>query len=447
VISMSMLLNGVSGLNAANAGLMAVSQNVANAAVKGYSRQTVILQTADGGQNGVKVSQFTRVVDDFLNADIWRTQADLGYYQSYQDYLGYLEEVLGTDALNLNSAVAELASAFNAALTSPESPAYRQQVLSSANALVQDLQQLDGALTGQVNKLGFELNAVSENINSVLQQLAELNQKIGKELALGKDASTLLDSREQAITRLSAYMQVDVTAQANGMVSISALNGAPLLLSDKAATLTVAGTSVSASFNNQQFALTGQTGGSLGGLLRVEAEVLTPTRQTLNNLVTNVADKVNTALGEGFDLNGNVGKPLFSYNPADPLGTLLVNPNLQPDELALRGRVPDGFGGWLPAGGKGDNGNLVNVINAMKGAASGYDSLIGKLAIQSKQVQASEKTAQILNDKAVAARESISGVNRDEEAANLLYYQQLYQANAKVISSAGQMFDTLMAMF
>ena len=52
-----------------------------------------------------------------------------------------------------------------------------------------------------------------------------------------------------------------------------------------------------------------------------------------------------------------------------------------------------------------------------------------------------------LNDKAVAARESVSGVNRDEEAANLLYYQQLYQANAKVISTAGQMFDTLMAMF
>lgn len=444
---MSMLLNGVSGLNAANAGLLTVSQNVANAAVKGYSRQTVVLQTADGGQNGVKVSQLTRVVDQFLQADIWRTQSDLGFYQSYQDYLGYLEEVLGTDALNLNDAVAELNSAFNAALTATESTAYRQQVLSSAHALVQDLQQLDGALTGQVRKLGFELNAVSENINSVLQQLAALNQSISKELALGKDAATLLDSREQAIKELSAYMQVDVTEQANGMVSISALNGAPLLLSDKAAQLNVAGTTVSASFNNQQFALTGQTGGRLGGLLRVDAEVLSPSRQELSNLVAAVADKVNNALAQGFDLNGNSGQPLLNYDPADPLGTIAVNPALKPADLAFRGRVPDGFGGWLPAGGKGDNSNLVQVIAAMQGAASGYDGLIGKLAISSKQVQASVKTAQVLNDKAVAARESVSGVNRDEEAANLLYYQQLYQANAKVISTAGQMFDTLMAMF
>ena len=186
---MSMLSNGVSGLNAANAGLHAVSQNVSNAAVKGYSRQTVVLQTNDGQLNGVKVTKFERVVDNFLNADIWRTQSDLNYYESYQDYLGYLEEVLGTDSLNLNDAMAELNAAFNAALSAPESPAYRQQVISSSNAMVQDLQQLDGALTGQVRKLEFELEAVTENVNSVLRELADLNQKISKEVALGQLAA------------------------------------------------------------------------------------------------------------------------------------------------------------------------------------------------------------------------------------------------------------------
>ncbi|WP_288741348.1 flagellar hook-associated protein FlgK [uncultured Rheinheimera sp.] len=444
---MSMLSNGVSGLNAANAGLNAVSQNVSNAAVKGYSRQTVVLQTNDGPLNGVKVTKFERVVDNFLNADIWRTQSDLNYYESYQDYLGYLEEVLGTDSLNLNDAVAELNAAFNAALSAPESPAYRQQVISSANAMVQDLQQLDGALTGQVRKLEFELKAVTENVNSVLQELADLNQNISKEIALGRDASTLLDTREQAINRLSAYVQVEVMQEDNGSMTISALNGAPLVMSGKAAVLSVAGTEVTSTFNTQEFPISGLAGGSLGGLLRVKSEVLDPARAELSNLVTTIATQVNDALAEGFDLNGNLGEPLFTFNPADPLGSILVNADLSPDELAFRGRVSDGAGGWLPAGGKGDNSNLVNVIDSMKGVATGYDGLIGKLAIQSKQVQASVKTSQVLNDKAVASRESISGVNRDEEAANLLYYQQLYEANAKVISTAGQMFDTLMMMF
>jgi flagellar hook-associated protein 1 FlgK len=439
---MSMLSNGVSGLNAANAGLNAVSQNVSNAAVKGYSRQTVVLQTNDGALNGVKVTKFERVVDNFLNADIWRTQSDLNYYESYQDYLGYLEEVLGTDSLNLNDAVADLSAAFNAALSSPESPAYRQQVISSSNAMVQDLQQLDGALTGQVRKLEFEMKAVTDNVNSVLQELADLNQKISKEIALGRDAGTLLDTREQAVNRLSAFMQVDVMQEDNGSMTISALNGAPLVMSGKAAVLSVAGTQVTATFNTQEFSISGSAGGSLGGLLRVKSEVLDPARAELNNLVTGIADKVNAALTNGFDLNGDLGLPLFTYNAADPLGSILVNPAMTQDKLAFRGNA-----GGVPAGGVGDNSNLVKVIDSMKGVASGYDGLIGKLAIQSKQVQASVKTAQVLNDKAVASRESISGVNRDEEAANLLYYQQLYQANAKVISTAGQMFDTLMAMF
>ena len=84
---MSMLLNGVSGLNAANSALGAVSQNVANAAVKGYSRQTVYLETAAGGLNGVKVTKIDRIVNSFLNDDIWRTSADTGYYEGFQNYI------------------------------------------------------------------------------------------------------------------------------------------------------------------------------------------------------------------------------------------------------------------------------------------------------------------------------------------------------------------------
>lgn len=444
---MSMLYNGVSGLNAASAGLQIVSQNVANAKVAGYSRQTVVLQTTDGSLNGVKITKIERIVDGFLNDDIWRTKSDLSYYESYQDYLGYMEEVLGTDSLNLNDAVAKLNSAFNAALSSPESPAYRQQVISTASAMVQNLQQLNGALTGQVDKLGFELTALAGNTNTVLAQVAELNDKITKATALGHDTSVLMDNREQAIIELSGYIQVDVTPQPDGSLNVTTLNGSPLVMSGKAATLSVAGTTVTLNFNNQTFSVPDGVGGSLGGLLKVNTEVLEPSRLELNTLVAGIATSVNTALSEGFDLNGNPGAPLFNFNAADPLGSIAINSALTVDQLAFRGRVPDGFGGWLPAGGKGDNTNLINIIDSLKGTAGGYDTLIGKLAIQSKQVQASIKTSQVLNDKAISARASVSGVSLDEEAANLTYYRQLYEANAKVISTADQMFMTLMAMF
>lgn len=444
---MSMLSNGISGLNASTAALNTVSQNVANAAVKGYSRQTVVMQTVDGSQNGVKVTKISRVVDDFLNADIWRTQSDLNYYESYQDYLGYVEEVLGTDSLNLNDALAQLNSAMSAALIQPESPAYRQQILSSADAMVQDLHQLDGALTGQLSKLEYELQAVGENINSILSELASLNQKITKEASLGRDISTLLDAQEESIKALSSYIKVDVLRKEDGSATIAAVNGAPLIMSGTAAKLSQSGTTLSLQFSQQEFQISGQAGGSLGGLLRVKEEVLDPSRQELNRLVSRIADSVNNSLSQGFDLNGNPGKALFTYSAADPLGSIQVNSQMSLNELAFRGRTSDGNGGFVASGGSGDNSNLVSLVDSLQGLASGYDSLIGKIAIQSKQVQASVDTAFVLSDKAQTARSSLSGVNRDEEAANLMYYQQMYQANAKVISTAGQMFDTLMTMF
>lgn len=438
---MSMLLNAVSGLNAANAGLLVAGQNTANAAVKGYSRQTIYLDTASGGLNGVKVTKIDRIVNDYLNNDIWRTSADLNYYQGFQTYLGYHEELLGTESLNLNNSVADLKAALNAALATPESPAFRQQFISSADAFAQKLAQINGALEGQQLKLNKELSDLSDNASSLTSQIAELNAKISKAQALGEPTAQLKDAREEILTELSSYIGIDVLNQADGTVNVTALNGAPLIIGSKSSTLNVTGTAVTATFNNQDFPLSGSVGGRIGGLLSVASDILQPVRDSLNGLIVTIADSVNNALADGFDLNDDAGAPLFTYNPADPLGTIRIT-DITTDELAFRGN-----NGGVPTGGKGDNGNIANVINSLNGSTAGYDVLIGDLAIQSKQIQSSTKAALILNDNAIAARDNLSGVNLDEEAASILLYQKLYDANAKVISTADQMFKTLINMF
>lgn len=444
---MSMLLNGLSGLNAANSALGAVSQNVANAAVKGYSRQTVYLETAAGGLNGVKVTKVDRIVNSFLNDDIWRTSSDSGYYDGFQNYIGYLEQILGTESLNLKDAVADIRASFNAAMSAPDSAAYRQQALSSAQALVQDIAQINGALADQQAKLGKELSDLADNSSSLLQQIGQMNSKISKAMALGQPTAELSDARENLVTELSGYLGVDITDVGDGNLNISSKNGAPLVVASKAAAISVSGTSVDVSFNSQSFSLNEFVGGRLGGLLNVDATVLQPSKLQLESIVSTIADSVNTALSEGFDLNGLPGQPLFDYNPADVLGTFSVNAALDTDDLAFTGRVDDGFGNWIPSGGRGDNGNIANLVAALNGSTGGYDTLIGDLAIQSKQVQSSVKTARLLNDNALAARDSVSGVNLDEEAANLIFYQQLYDANARVISTADQLFKTLINIF
>jgi len=75
-----------------------------------------------------------------------------------------------------------------------------------------------------------------------------------------------------------------------------------------------------------------------------------------------------------------------------------------------------------------------------------YTQLVGRLAIRSQQNQASLDTAQTVREQAQKSWQSTSGVNTDEEAINLVQYQQMYQANMKVIAVANELFDSVLQM-
>ena len=73
-----------------------------------------------------------------------------------------------------------------------------------------------------------------------------------------------------------------------------------------------------------------------------------------------------------------------------------------------------------------------------------YESLVGEVANRSRQASLGRDTQRLLADQARAARESVSGVNLDEEAAQMLRFQQAYQASAQVIAIANNLFQTLL---
>lgn len=435
---MSMLNNALSGLNAANIALTVAGQNVANAAVDGYSRQQAQFKTSNVYLGGVEVASVDRIVDAFLNDDIWRTNSDLSYFQNKQTYLGFIEQVVGSDSLNLNNSITSLTSALNAAATTPDSNAYRQQFLSAAEGLMRDFGQINGALEGQLNKLNTQMSNVALEVTSLTKQIADVNASIGKAVANNQPSAELKDNRERLINQLSKHIGVSTVERSNGLVDISTLSGAPLVVGTKGASIEINGTTVSSNFLGQKFKLNEHVGGQFGGLISADTQVIQPTLASLNNLVADLADDINTALQSGFDLNNNAGIALFEYNATNPLGSIGINPNIGTDELAFKGSN---------TAGPGDNSNITNIISAMSGKGERFTLLVGDLAITSKQNQTSIATASSLNTNAVAARDSLSGVNLDEEAASLMHFQQMYSANAKVISTADQMFNTLLQMF
>ncbi|MFK7974619.1 MAG: flagellar hook-associated protein FlgK [Halioglobus sp.] len=73
-----------------------------------------------------------------------------------------------------------------------------------------------------------------------------------------------------------------------------------------------------------------------------------------------------------------------------------------------------------------------------------YGATVSDLALQSQRAQTGLNSETVLLEQAMAARESVAGVNLDEEAANLIRYQQAYQAAAQIVSVADQLFQTLL---
>ncbi|MCA8183184.1 flagellar hook-associated protein FlgK [Burkholderia vietnamiensis] len=88
--------------------------------------------------------------------------------------------------------------------------------------------------------------------------------------------------------------------------------------------------------------------------------------------------------------------------------------------------------------------SLGGGTTTLTGAYANYVNAIGNTASQLKSSSAAQTS---LVGQITSAQQSVSGVNQNEEAANLMQYQQLYQANAKVIQTAQTLFQTVLGLF
>ncbi len=88
--------------------------------------------------------------------------------------------------------------------------------------------------------------------------------------------------------------------------------------------------------------------------------------------------------------------------------------------------------------------------NTMAGQTASYQTayaaLVSNIGNKTREISTTGDAQQALLDQATAARDAVSGVNTDEEAANLIVFQEAYQASAKVIEVASKLFDALLAI-
>jgi flagellar hook-associated protein 1 FlgK len=100
--------------------------------------------------------------------------------------------------------------------------------------------------------------------------------------------------------------------------------------------------------------------------------------------------------------------------------------------------------------GLGNNVNMLNMVDLNKKPvlngktiANSYIDQINNVGNLAQQANINQQAMTVVNDQAVAARDKVSGVNLDQEASDLIRYQQAYQACAKALQISGTLFDAI----
>lgn len=457
---MSVIQNALTGALAAQTALNTASHNIANVMTPGYTRQGVVIASVQAREsgvltagNGVKVSSLIRFSDSYKSLQMWQANASLGQYSTAQPYLTQLEQVMGDDSSNINSGLDAFFSALNAASVEPTSSPLRQQVITAADALAQRFNSLNTVLSNQRAAVNQQRGSTVTQINGLSSSIAELNKKIAASQATGVNASGLIDERDQKIDTLSSLVGVQVVDQPDGTRSVSLRGGQPLVVGSVASTMTAqtnpdGSQTLKLSFASDTFALISTNmGGQLGGLDDHERNTLVPLMTSMAEMAGQIASTVNATLATGYAIDGTPGTPLFEYDATSATSMLKVRAGITAQDLGFSSdpTLPGNSDKLLALINLKDQSITVGTLGSVR-MGDAYTQLVGNLAMQSQQNQASMSTSQTVRDQAVESWKSTSGVNTDEEAINLMQYQQMYQANMKVLSVANELFDSTLAM-
>lgn len=433
-----MLSIGASGLKAYQSALSTTSNNIANAGTAGYVRRTTELGNVIGG-NGVVVRGTQRVADAMRAADVRTASADLSRTEGGIGWMERLESALGNGQLSTR-----IGSFFDAATrvaADPSAAAPRAVMLEQAGSAAQAFTATGASLADIDADLDAAATADVGTLNGLAAGLAKVNNGL-RRAADGSDAQAkLLDQRDSILEQMSGLADIGVSYDATGSaaVRLGGAGGGPVLV-DSAGSGTVGyarngeGAVVFSVTRGGEAQTAPLSGGTLAGIADGAGRVAAA-RAELDQLATDFTKGVNDLQAEGRDLAGNPGAPLFAVGAS-------------PTQLSVALDSGSGIAAALPGEGVRGNGALARL--AALRTSGDVEGKVTALAAGNGAALAARKTVAdaqtAIKEGAVTAREAISGVNLDEEAVDLIRFQQAYQASSRVVQVAREILQSILAI-
>ncbi|OWK48056.1 Flagellar hook-associated protein 1 [Pseudomonas oleovorans subsp. oleovorans] len=317
---------GMSGLAASKTQISVTGHNITNVNTPGYTRQdavqaTRVPQFSGAGYigSGTTLTDIRRSYSEFLTSQLRSSTALASDVAAYKSQIDQLDALLAGSTTGITPSLQSFFAALQTAAEDPANIPARQLVLSEAEGLARRFNTVYERLNEQNNFLNKQMVAVSDEVNRLAASVASLNNAIAIAAANGQQPNDLLDARDEAVRQLSTYVGVTVVPQDDNSYNLFIGSGQPLVVGATANRLEVGPglgdpTRFEVQFvsgNSRQTITTQLSGGELGGLIRYREEVLDSTFNALGRLALAVSDQVNSQLGQGLDLKGQVGSALF----------------------------------------------------------------------------------------------------------------------------------------
>lgn len=503
------------GLFTQQSALYTTGHNISNANTAGYSRQRVNMEPTLGypgmGLNapktpgfigtGVQAGSVQRIRDEFIDRQFRQETNKLGYYESRAKAIAQMEDVMSEPSeYGLDEAFRMFWSSLQDVSANPEDIAARKVAIQRAQHLADSFNYIDTQLKQIQGNLGNEIDVSITHINSVLEQIADINRQIQAVEPNGYVPNDLYDKRDMLVDELNEYLPVSIQRVPSGGNASDVAEGSytitlkpegqdPIILvhGREFAKLSTMGTNGAAIDGNDtdnllDYVRVDWTGSATTDVSMVNGNLPTgnqlkqshfePGKGKLLSLIDSYG-YVNATDNEGYypemlkALDDLAETFITKFNEQHALGFTLTTDthtsqagqNFFEGTTAATIKVVDDIINnphYLAASdasdeeGNGQNAlDLADLQSTPLGELDGgtfqsyYQGLIGQLGVDGQKVNQLKTTSETNRLSVENNRASMSSVSLDEEMTDMIRFQQAYNANARMITVIDETLDKI----
>lgn len=325
----------VSGLKAAQSAISVTANNIANQGTTGYSRQSLVQQSAFSifsgnsyyGQ-GVDVIRVERVYNEFLTSQSIQAASRFSHLNTYSTQMDQLIDGIGSVDTGVNQSLNELYQALSDFSQRASDTASRQTALSALSSTATRFRAISDSLSDLEHGANQQIAATVGQMNELMVNLADYNHRISLAISGSQNAlpNDLLDQRDALINQLGELTGITTSRQGNA-INVYMSSGQPLVVGGIASTLQFAEDSASPSGYSLSLVTRGNNvllrdkdlqGGAIGALASFRDNELKQAQDDLGRLAIALAGAYNQQQQFGIDAQGRPGAQLFDIGL--PLG-------------------------------------------------------------------------------------------------------------------------------